>query len=628
MSRSQEPQQSVYFFITSLTALGVVFGDIGTSPLYTIRECFHGSHGIPLSEGNILGVLSLIFWALLLVVSLKYLTVVLRADNRGEGGVLALMALANPGRKMAKLSQRGAIAIGLFGAALLYGDGIITPAISVLSAVEGLKVATWLFEPYIVPISLTILVGLFWLQRYGTSAIGIAFGPIIFVWFSVLGLLGFVSIIKSPEVLAAMNPVHAVNYFLENGLHGFPILSSVFLALTGAEALYADMGHFGRKPIKFAWITVALPGLLLNYFGQGALLLRDKDAIQNPFYLLAPDWALLPMVGLATLAAVVASQAMISGAFSLTRQAVQLGYLPRLVIRHTSSDEIGQIYVPTVNWIMLAATIWLVTTFQSSSNLASAYGIAVSLTMVITTILAFIVARNFWKMSAWTAVPLFGFFLILDLAFFSANFLKVFHGGYVPLVIGAFIFILMTTWKKGRDLLADRLRQVLMTPERFIKQIVPTFPHRLPGTAIFMARNANLIPAALFHNVKHNQVLHETVVLLSVRTEEIPHVPLPGRVEVEELDSGFWSVVIHYGFMDTPNVPEALKLCQPSGLKLDSRTTTYFLSRETLIATAIPGMSIWRENLFGFMNRNAERAANFFKIPSNQLVEIGIQIDL
>jgi len=635
MSRNQEPQQSVYFYISSLTALGVVFGDIGTSPLYTVRECFQGLHAINLNEQNILGVLSLIVWSLILVVSFKYLSVILRADNRGEGGVLALMALATPGtarnigdKKGARGGQQLMIAMGLFGAALLYGDGIITPAISILSAVEGLKVATWFFEPYIVPITLFVIVLLFWVQKYGTSAIGIAFGPLILVWFTVLGGLGLNSIIETPEVLHALNPWHAVTYFRENGLHGFPILSAVFLALTGAEALYADMGHFGRKPIRFAWLTVALPGLFLNYMGQGALLLRDKEAITNPFYLLAPEWALYPMVILATLAAVVASQAMISGAFSLTRQAVQLGYLPRLVIRHTSSEEIGRIYVPTVNWIMLVATIWLVTTFRSSTNLAAAYGIAVSLTMVITTILAFFVAKNFWKMPLYWAIPLFSFFLVMDLSFFIANFLKVFNGGHVPLIIGAILFIMMTTWKKGREILAARLKQVLMTPERFIKQIVPTFPHRLPGTAIFMARSANLIPAALFHNVKHNQVLQETVVLLSVRTEEIPHVPLPGRVEVEELEGGFWSVMIHYGFMDTPNVPEALKLCQASGLHLDSRTTTYFLSRETLIATAIPGMSIWRENLFGFMNRNAERAANFFKIPSNQLVEIGIQIDL
>lgn len=628
MSRNEEPQQSVYFFVMSLTALGVVFGDIGTSPLYAIRECFDGLHGISLTHNNILGVLSLIFWGMTLIVSFKYLSVVLRADNRGEGGVLALMSIASLSRKSSKRAQRAMLALGLIGAALLYGDGVITPAISVLSAVEGLKIATWLFEPYIVPISLSILVILFWVQRYGTAAIGMAFGPIIFIWFVVLGLLGLLSIAQTPTILSALNPLCAIRYFSENGLAGFPILSSVFLAFTGAEALYADMGHFGRKPIKFAWITVAMPGLLLNYFGQGALLLRDNSAVENPFYLLAPDWALLPMVGLSALAAIIASQAMISGAFSLTRQAVQLGYLPRLVIRHTSSDEIGQIYIPTVNWIMLAATIWLVITFKSSTNLASAYGIAVSLTMVITTILAFIVAKNFWKMNLSAAVSLFGFFLVIDLVFLSANLLKVFHGGYVPLIIGAFILLLMTTWKKGREILADRLHQVLMTPERFIKQIVPTFPHRLPGTAIFMARSINLIPAALFHNVKHNQVLQETVVLLSVKTEEIPHVPLPGRVEMEDLGHGFWTVVIHYGFMDTPNVPEALKLCQSNGLQFDSRSTTYFLSRETLIATAIPGMSIWRENLFGFMNRNAERAANFFKIPSNQLVEIGIQIDL
>jgi KUP system potassium uptake protein len=618
-----------YTLVSTLAALGVVYGDIGTSPLYTIRECFHGSHAVPVTRENVLGVLSLIFWSLTLVVTVKYLMVVMRADNRGEGGVLALLALAHPRRRAMNPRQQILVSIGLFGAALLYGDGMLTPAISVLSAVEGFKVITNVFEPFIVPLTLLILVVLFMVQPRGTQKIGIFFGPFILFWFGLIGALGLLSILKDPSVLAALNPLYAVNYFLTNGWIGFPVLGAVFLCLTGAEALYADMGHFGRKTIQFGWLYVAFPGLILNYFGQGALLLRNPEAIEkSPFYLLAPPWMLLPLVLLATLATCVASQAVISGAFSITRQAVQLGYLPRLEVRHTSSDEIGQIYVPLVNWGLLIATVFLVVMFRTSSNLAAAYGIAVSMTMVITAILTFFVARQVWRMNIYLAVTMIGFFLVIDIAFLSANLLKLFHGGYVPLIIGGLIFVLMATWKKGRYLLGERLKSALMPPERFLKEVAPTFPNRLPGTAIFMARSTNLIPPALFHNVKHNQVLHDTVVLLSVRTEEIPHVPIPARVEVENLGMGFFSVMVHYGFMDTPNIPEAMRLCAEQGLKLNPITTTYFLSRETLIANPIPGMAIWREHLFSFMTRNAYRAATFFKIPAHQVVELGIEIEI
>jgi KUP system potassium uptake protein len=525
--------------------------------------------------------------------------------------------------------QQILVSAGLFGAALLYGDGMLTPAISVLSAVEGFTVVTHVFEPFVVPLTLAILVAVFLVQSRGTQKLGVFFGPFILFWFAVLGVLGFRSVIQDPSVLWALNPAYAINYFLSNGWAGFPVLGAVFLALTGAEALYADMGHFGRKTIQRGWLFVAFPGLILNYFGQGALLLRNPAAIEkSPFYLLAPSWMLIPLVILATCATVIASQAVISGAFSITRQAVQLGYLPRLEVRHTSSDEIGQIYVPLVNWTLLLATITLVLTFRTSSNLAGAYGIAVSMTMVITSTLTFFVARQVWRMNKYLAVGMIGFFTLIDLAFFSANLMKLFHGGYVPLIIGGLIFVLMATWKKGRYLLGERLKSALMPPERFLKEVAPTFPNRLPGTAIFMARSTNLIPPALFHNVKHNQVLHDTVVLLSVRTEEIPHVPIPARVEVENLGMGFFSVMVHYGFMDTPNIPEAMRLCAEQGLKLNPITTTYFLSRETLIANPIPGMAIWREHLFSFMTRNAYRAATFFKIPAHQVVELGIEIEI
>lgn len=617
-----------YFLLSILGALGVVYGDIGTSPLYAIRECFHGAHGLPLSRDNILGILSLIFWSLSIVVTIKYLTIVMRADNRGEGGVLALLALAHPRRRAMNVRQQALVSLGLFGAALLYGDSMLTPAISVLSAVEGAKIVTSFFEPFVIPVTLAILVGIFAVQARGTQKIGTYFGPLILMWFSTMAILGVLSIVQDPSVLWALNPAYAVSYFWNNGWHGFPVLGAVFLVLTGAESLYADMGHFGRKVIQYGWVTVTFPALILNYFGQGALLLRNPEAISSPFFLLAPSWLLIPLVILATMATVIASQAVISGAFSITRQAVQLGYLPRLEVRHTSSDEIGQIYVPFVNWGLLAVTIILVLTFKTSSNLASAYGIAVSSCMVITTIMTFFVARQVWRLSILQSCLLLGGFFVIDLMFLSANLMKVFQGGYVPLLIGAVIFMLMATWKKGRYLLGERLKNALMSPERFLKEVAPTFPNRLPGTAIFMARSTNLIPPALFHNVKHNQVLHETVVLLSVRTEEIPHVPIPARVEVESLGMGFYSVIVHYGFMDSPNIPEAMRLCAEQGLKLNPITTTYFLSRETLIANPIPGMAIWREHIFSFMTKNAYRAATFFKIPAHQVVELGIEIEI
>ena len=618
-----------------LSALGVVYGDIGTSPLYALRECFHGSHSISPTRLNILGVLSLIFWSLIVIVSIKYLSFVLRADNRGEGGILALFSLAVPDREPASTSLRKKILItlALFGAALLYGDGIITPAISVLSAIEGLNVitdsfGTFSFEPYVIPLTVAVLIALFSFQWMGTGKVGRIFGPVMLLWFLCIAVLGARAILSDPRIFSAINPIHAVRFFSENSWKGFVVLGSVFLVVTGGEALYADMGHFGRRPIQIAWFAVVLPALLLNYFGQGALLLDFPTAVVNPFYKLAPGWMLLPLVLLATVATVIASQALISGAFSLTMQAIQLGYCPRLQIEHTSPDERGQIYIPQVNWWLMLACIGLVLGFKTSSNLAGAYGVAVTMTMVITTALFYIAARRLWGWNPWLAGLICGLFALLELAFMSANLLKILAGGWFPLLIAAVVFTLMTTWKSGRRILGERLRAGSLPLQMFLDDIARHSPIRVPGTAVFLHGNAEGTPIALLHNLKHNKVLHERVVLLTVVTDEVPHVDHSERVSVEDLGNNFFRVVGHCGFMEDPNVPGMMAQCGEHGLEFQPDKTTYFLSRETLIATSRPGMAIWREVLFAFMSRNSQRATAFFRLPANRVVEMGMQVEL
>jgi len=617
-----------YLYTLSLAALGVVYGDIGTSPLYAIRECFHGEYAVPVTPANVLGVLSLIVWSLILVVSVKYLVFVLRADNRGEGGILALMALAVPGRVAAQGRGRYLAALGLFGAALLYGDGMITPAISVLSAIEGLEVATPLLQPVVVPVAIVILVVLFAFQRRGTAGVGAVFGPVTLVWFVVLAVLGGIAIAREPSVILSIDPIYAVRFFATNGWHGPLVLAAVFLVVTGAEALYADMGHFGRRPIRLAWFAVVLPALLLNYFGQGALLLASPAAAHNPFYRLAPDWALYPLVALSTLAAIIAAQAVISGAFSLTRQAVQFGYSPRLPVTHTSSDEIGQIYVAPINWALMLACCGLVLGFQSSTHLAAAYGMAVTTTMIITTVLFYVQARTRWGWSRAAAGSLCGAFLALDVAFFAANVVKIEHGGWFPLVAGGFIFVLMTTWKEGRRVLGNRLRASLVPLELFLEDLPRSGVERVPGTAVFMTGEAGGTPHAMFHNIKHNHVVHSQVVLMTVRTEEIPVVPGNERIAIEPLGQGFCRVIARYGFMETPNVPAIVARVSSSDFPIDPMTTTYFLGREKLIPTGKSGMTRWRERLFAFLARNAHSATAFFRIPPNRVVELGTQIEL
>ncbi len=610
----------------ALLAVGVVYGDIGTSPLYAMRECFHGPHGIAATRDNVLGVLSLIFWSLILIVSIKYLVFVMRADNRGEGGMFALLALVPRDRRPRLVFAL--TSLGIFGAALIYGEGMITPAISVLSAVEGLNVATPVFEPYVVPITIGILIALFSVQRRGTAGIGAVFGPVMVLWFLVIGGLGFVWLLRDPHVLVALWPHHAARFFLRNGLHAFYTLGAVFLVVTGAEALYADMGHFGKRPIRAAWFVIVLPGLVLNYIGQGVLLVHEPAAADNPFYRLAPEWALYPLVVLATAAAVIASQALISGAFSLTRQAVQLGYTPRIRIVHTSEEEIGQIYVPAVNWVLMLATIGLVLGFRRSTNLAAAYGIAVTLAMVITTNLAYAIARGHWGLRKRAALPVFCFFLAIDLAFVGANVLKIADGGWFPLVVGVVTFTLMSTWKRGRQLLGERLSRGALPFEQFVATITPESPPRVPGTAVFMTREPGATPTALLHNLKHNKVLHEQVIVLTVLTEEVPYVPARDRVEIEKLGKGCFRMQARYGFLQSPGVPDVVARARDKGFDLQPMQTTFFLSRETLIPSEVKGMALWRERLFALMSRNALRPTDFFRIPPNRVVELGMQVRL
>jgi KUP system potassium uptake protein len=637
--------------ILALGALGVVYGDIGTSPLYALKECFTGPHGVPVNKENVLGVLSLIFWSLNFIITFKYLTVVMRAHNRGEGGILALLALVRPhGEGRPQGPYRWLIAIGLFGAALLYGDGIITPAISVLGAVEGLSVATPALEQWIVPIAVVIISALFAVQRHGTAGIGAIFGPVTGIWFVCIAVLGVRGILQHPSVLAALNPWYAASFMWHEGARGLMVLAAVVLVVTGGEALYADMGHFGKRPIRVAWYTVVLPALVLNYFGQGALLLESPAAARNPFYSLVPSWGLYPMVGVATGAAIVASQALISGAFSLTRQAVQLGYSPRVSIIHTSSSHIGQIYIPQVNNWLWVACVGLVLAFQSSSNLAATYGVAVTGTMTTTTVLLIVVMRSLWHWSFWKTALLGGLFLIVDLAFLVTNLFKIPDGGWFPLVVATIVFLLMSTWKKGRARLSEIVRENTLPLELFLADIERRGPPRVPGVAVFLTSVPGGAPPVLLHHLKHNKVLHERVMLLSVMSQEIPQVSTTDRVRCRELGQGFYEVLAWYGFMETPDIPAVLqRLAQDTGdgrpVPLNVMETSFYLGRETLIPIdrrrrgktgsrpalppsdlREPEMSRWRKKLFIFMTRNAQSATAFFGLPPNRVVELGAQI--
>ncbi|RKT58055.1 KUP system potassium uptake protein [Azonexus fungiphilus] len=613
----------------TLAALGIVYGDIGTSPLYAMKEVFAGGHHpVPVTPENILGVLSLFLWSLIVVVTIKYVFFIMRADNKGEGGIIALMTLALQKGTPGSRSQRLLVMLGLFGAALFYGDGVITPAISVLSAVEGLGIITPAFDPYIRPIALLVLVGLFLFQRQGTASVGALFGPVMVLWFAVLALLGGLAIAANPAVLAAVDPRHAFAFLQHNALLGFLSLGAVVLCLTGAEALYADMGHFGARPIRYAWLGYVMPALLINYFGQGALLLADPSAAENPFYLLAPEWGRYPLVLLATAATVIASQAVISGAFSITQQAIQLGYAPRLAIHHTSDKEIGQIYIPAVNWMLLAAIVVLVLEFGSSSRLAGAYGIAVTGTMLITNLLAIAVAVRLWHWSplraALGALP----FLCIDFAFFAANSLKIPEGGWFPLAFGLGIFTLLTTWKRGRELLARRLAEEGMELRPFAAALAADGAGRIPGSAVFLTTNPDSVPHALLHSLKHYKALHERVIVLSVRVFDVPYVPEIDRVEISALPGGFFQVIVQYGFKDEPDIPAALALCPPEMVTVDLMDTSFFLGRETLIPRLGSAMAYWRALLFIAMFRNAGSATAFFRIPSNRVVELGAQVVL
>jgi KUP system potassium uptake protein len=610
----------------ALGAIGVVFGDIGTSPLYAIKEAFAGAHPLTPDQPHVLGVLSLIFWSIMLIVTTKYVAIIMRADNKGEGGSLALLALASRlthGSNLAPI----VVIIGIFAAALFYGDSMITPAISVLSAVEGLQVAAPILEPYVVPLTLIILIALFAFQKFGTGRVGTLFGPITLVWFMVLALVGIVQIIEHPIVLWALNPYYAINFFVLDKWIAFLALGSVVLVVTGSEALYADMGHFGRFPIRLAWFTVALPALVINYFGQGALILNDARALDNPLFRMVPEWAALPMVGLATAATIIASQAVITGAFSVTRQAIQLGYLPRMQIIHTSAAEAGQIYLPFVNWMLALFVAILVLGFKSSTHLAAAYGIAVTGTMIIDALLLAIVAALLWKWKPIVLVLVIGLFLLVDLGFFTANMTKLTHGGWFPLAIGLAIFLILTTWKRGRALLWERVSKDALELDTFLNAVSDRVP-RVPGTAIFMTGTDSGTPGSLLHNLKHNKVLHEQVVVLTVQFEEIPYVPEDQRFELAVLPKNFYRLKVRYGFMEEPNVPEALRKAEGKGLHCDPMQSSYFLSRETVIPSSKPGMSMWREHIFAWMARSATSAMVFFNIPPNRVVELGTQVEI
>ena len=613
----------------ALAALGVVFGDIGTSPLYTMKEVFSvGHHPLPLNAMNVYGILSLITWALILIVSIKYVAFIMRADNRGEGGIMALLALASRNAEGNSTKQRNIMLLGILGACMFYADGMITPAISVLSAVEGLEIAAPSLHSAIVPITLVVLFMLFWAQSKGTAVVGAFFGPVMLLWFGTLGLLGVINILHDPTILKALNPFYAFNFFVNQPWIAFVALGAVVLAVTGAEALYADMGHFGRYPIRLAWFGFVLPSLLMNYFGQGALMLQNAATIKNPFYLLAPEWALFPLIILATLATVIASQAVITGAFSVSRQALQLGYLPRMHIQHTSESEQGQVYMPRVNWGLMIAVMALVIGFQSSGNLAAAYGIAVTGDMVITTLLAAVVFREIWRWSKLKTGLLIALFLVVDLAFFGANVLKIPDGGWVPLVIGVIIFVLMLTWKNGRTLVYGRLKSESMAIEPFIEAVGAHPPARVPGMAVFMTPNPDGVPHAMLHNLKHNKVLHEKVMILTVKFLDVPHTNIEERVTVEAMLHEFYRVTVRYGFKDEPDLPRDLVLCAARGLNVDPMDTSFFIGKEILIPTEKTGMAIWRKKIFVGLFRSAETITNQFKLPPNRVVELGSQLKI
>ena len=607
-------------------AIGIVFGDIGTSPLYAFKETFAGHHPLALDQEHIMGVISLMFWSMMAVVTLKYVTVIMRADNKGEGGSLALLALINRSSGQKKWTA-GIVILGVFATALFYGDSMITPAVSVLSAVEGIAVAAPTFSGWILPIAVAILIALFSIQRTGTARVGAMFGPIMLGYFAVIATLGTLSVVKTPEVLWALLPTYAVHFFVIDGFAAFLALGSVVLAVTGAEALYADMGHFGRKPIRVSWLWFVLPALMLNYMGQGALLMRDAAALQSPFYLLAPEWLRLPLVGIATMAAIIASQAVITGAFSVTQQGIQLGFIPRLRISHTSAATAGQIYIPLINWALMIAIILLVLTFQTSSNLTAAYGIAVTGAMLIDNFLIAVVLFGLWKWKKRYAVPLLALFFVVDLAYFSANLTKVPDGGWFPLLVGVVIFTLLTTWAKGRRLMVERMREAAMPIKVFI-QSAAVSATRVRGTAVFMTSTPEGVPHALLHNLKHNKVLHERVILLTVKIADQPYVDDADRVMLDDLGQGFHRMKIFYGFMQEADVPAALQSCSTCGGAFNMMDTSFFLSRQTLLPSESPGMRIWREKLFAWMLRNAESAMEFFRLPTNRVVELGSQVEI
>ena len=617
------PQASVASL--TLLALGVVFGDIGTSPLYALRETFAGAHPLPINRIQVYGVISLIFWSMMLVVSIKYITILTRADNKGEGGSLALLALIS--RKANVRWSGGIVLLGVFACALFYGDSMITPAISVLSAVEGLAVVQSNLQPLVIPVAIAILVGLFVLQRTGTAKVGALFGPVVMVYFSTIAVLGANSILQHPDILWALNPWYAINFFVIDQWLGFLALGSVVLAVTGTEALYTDMGHFGRRPIRNAWWMFVMPALMLNYMGQGALLIADPAAVESPFFLLAPEWFRFPLVLIATLATIVASQAVISGAFSVTQQAIQLGFIPRLRITHTSARAAGQIYIPVVNNALMVIVILLVLFFQNSSNLAAAYGVAVTGAMLIDTFLLAVVVSTLWKWPRWASWPLLAIFFVIDTTYFAANLTKVPNGGWYPLLIGLIGFTLLTTWSRGRKLMIARMAEASLPIEIFIKSAAASAT-RVPGTAVFMTSSSNGVPHALLHNLKHNKVLHERVMLLTVRIEDVPYVEEKSRVAVSELGNGFFRVIIRYGFMQETDVPDALGKLEGCGPACRMMDTSFFLARQTLLPSSRPGMAVWRERLFAWMLRNAESAMEFFKLPTNRVVELGSQVEI
>ncbi len=612
----------------ALSALGVVYGDIGTSPLYTMKEVFAGIHAIPLTPANILGIVSLILWSLIIVVSIKYVVFIMRADNRGEGGIMALIALALHGAKGNPKRERAIMLAGLLGAGMFYGDGMVTPAISVLSALEGLDVATPALRPFIIPLTLAVLFVLFFNQRRGTASVGALFGPVMMVWFATLGALGLYNIAASPGVLKALNPAYGLVFLFENRGIAIVAMGAVVLSVTGAEALYADMGHFGSKPIRQAWFGFVLPSLMLNYFGQGALLLVDPSAVENPFYHLAPEWLLYPLVGLSTLAAVIASQAVISGAFSVSRQAMQLGFVPRFEVQYTSEKAQGQVYLPGVNWGLFFAVVILVLGFKSTNNLAAAYGIAVTGDMVITSILATFVAAKSWGWGWGRAIALFAVFLTVELTFLFANVLKIPDGGWFPLAAGSLVFLLMSTWKRGGQLLTERTSGEAIELETFIDALLVSMPARVVGTSVFMTLRNDRVPNAMLHNLMHNKVLHERVLIVSVQVFDVPYVPEIDRVEISKLKGDFYRVTVQYGFKDEPDIPLALTFCAAQGLTIDMMETSFFLGRATLIPKVGSGMALWREKLFIAMFRNASSATTFYKIPSNRVVELGTQVVL